>query len=105
MADTAKETSTTLSGCSSSISAGCEVPAGTFNQTSLDSCLARFTALKEKTKECYSQVSADSADLSAACTCYAAALELVNEEQISTTNIIFSKLNISNLEGKKRYFN
>ena len=89
MADTAKETYTTLSGCSSTISAGCEVPAGTFNQTSLDDCLVRFTALKEKTKECYSQVSADSADLSAACTCYAAALELVNEEQISTTAINF----------------
>ena len=85
MADTAKETFATLSGCSSSIAAGCTVAAGTFNQTKLDDCLAIFTALKEKTAECYSQVSADSADLSAACTCYAAALELVNEEQISTT--------------------
>merc|ERR1719278_1776134 len=46
VADIAKETFATLSGCSSSISAGCEVPAGTFNQTSLDSCLVRFTALK-----------------------------------------------------------
>merc|ERR1711874_611892 len=61
VADTAKETYTTLSGCSSSISSGCEVPAGTFNQ-----------------------VSADSADLSAACTCYAAALELVNEAKAAS---------------------
>ena len=79
VADSAKETFTTLSGCSSSISAGCSVPAGTFNQTSLDDCQSRFTALKEKTKECYTLVSADSADLSAACTCYAGALELVNQ--------------------------
>ena len=79
VADTAKETFTTLSTCSSSIAASCAVPAGTFNQTLLDECQATFTALKTKTAECYGQVSADSADLSAACTCYAAALELVNE--------------------------
>ena len=89
VSDSAKETFTTLSGCSSSISSGCSVPAGAFNQTSLDSCLTRFTALKEKTQECYGQVSADSADLSAACTCFAAALELVNEEQILRTEISF----------------
>merc|ERR1719278_627302 len=84
VADTAKETFTTLSGCSSSISAGCSVPAGAFNQTSLDSCLARFTVLKEKIKECYTAVSADSADLSAACTCFAAAVELVNEAKAAS---------------------
>ena len=66
----------------------CSVPAGAFNQTSLDSCLARFTALKEKIKECYTAVSADSADLSAACTCFAAALELVNEEQYQQLQFI-----------------
>merc|ERR1711874_243428 len=84
VADTAKETYSTLSGCSSSISSGCSVPAGSFNQTSLDSCLERFTALKTKTAECYSQISADSADLSAACTCYAAALVLVNEAKAAS---------------------
>ena len=89
MAATAKETFNTLSGCSSSIAAGCAVPEGTFNQTLLDECQATFTALKTKTAECYGQVSADSADLSAACTCYAAALELVNEGGTARTGMIF----------------
>merc|ERR1712223_1230145 len=65
----------TLSNCSASISDGCTVP--TVNTTGLASCETSFEAVETKNAECYALLTATSADLSAACTCYAAAAALV----------------------------
>merc|ERR1711936_954987 len=76
VADSAKDTFSTLSACSSSISGGCAVPNGTFNQTNLDECLTKVTEVSTKTATCYNLLSSD---VSAACTCYAEAVTLVDE--------------------------
>merc|ERR1711913_255749 len=74
---TAVSTHATLSNCSTSVESVCVVPSGTFNSTELDSCETSFKAVAAKNKECYQQTTAASADLSAACTCWKAAAELV----------------------------
>merc|ERR1719367_253062 len=79
VSDTAKDTYTTLQSCSASISGGCEVPDGTFNDTYLADCQTKFDAITAKSTECYGLVSVASADLSAACTCYAEAMKMVEE--------------------------
>ena len=76
VADSAKDTFSTLSGCSTSIAGGCSVPSGTFNQTNLDECLVKVTSIRTKNKECYDLLSSD---VSAACTCYAEAVTLIDE--------------------------
>merc|ERR1711970_761549 len=74
---TAVSTHATLSNCSTSVESVCVVPSGTFNSTELASCETSFKAVTAKNKECYQQTTAASADLSAACTCWKAAAELV----------------------------
>merc|ERR1719312_1544997 len=77
-AENAVSTHATLSNCSSSVESGCQVPSGSFNSTELASCETSFDAVTKKNKECYTQTTAASPDLSAACTCWKAAAELVN---------------------------
>ena len=55
--DSAKETFSTLSGCSTSISSGCTVPEET-NRTALEDCSAQFEAVNNKSKECFSVLTA-----------------------------------------------
>jgi len=78
--DAARAVSThaTLNNCSSSVESGCKVPSGTFNETELASCETSFAAVTAKNKECYKATTAAFPDLSAACTCWKAAAELVN---------------------------
>jgi len=78
-AQTAVSTHALLSNCSTSVESGCQVPSGSFNSTELDSCETSFGAVTKKNKECYTQTTAASPDLSAACTCWKAAAELVNK--------------------------
>merc|ERR1711953_1614736 len=83
ISNSAKVTYNTLAKCNTSISGGCTIPAGTYNQTYLDNCLTKFKAVSTKNAECPALISAASANISAACTCYAAALKLVNEVKAS----------------------
>ena len=83
ISNSAKVTYNTLAKCNTSISGGCTIPAGTYNQTYLDNCLTKFKAVSTKNAECLALISAASANISAACTCYAAALKLVNEVKAS----------------------
>jgi len=73
----AVSTITLLQNCSASINEGCQVPM--VNTTMLESCKTSFDAVETKNKECYGLLTAASPDLSAACTCYAAAAKLVEE--------------------------
>merc|ERR1711953_406981 len=83
ISNSAKVTYNTLAKCNTSISGGCTIPAGTYNQTYLNNCLTKFKAVSTKNAECLALISAASANISAACTCYAAALKLVNEVKAS----------------------
>ena len=83
ISNAAKVTYNTLAKCNTSISGGCTIPAGTYNRTYLNNCLTKFKAVSTKNAECLALISAASANLSAACTCYAAALKLVNEVKAS----------------------
>merc|ERR1711892_1444976 len=80
-ADAADAVSThaTLSNCSTSVESGCAIPTTTYNSTQLSSCETSFTAVAIKNAECYKLTTATSPDLSAACTCWKAAAELVTE--------------------------
>jgi len=73
----AVSTITLLQNCSASINEGCQVPM--VNTTMLESCKTSFDAVETKNKECYGLLTAATPDLSAACTCYAAAAKLVEE--------------------------
>merc|ERR1711892_295988 len=80
-ADAADAVSThaTLSNCSTSVESGCAIPTTTYNSTELSSCETSLTAVATKNAECYKLTTATSPDLSAACTCWKAAAELVTE--------------------------
>ena len=62
--DSAKETFSTLSNCSTTISSSCQVAEGTFNQTNLELCAEKFEAVKNKSGECYSLVTAQETPVS-----------------------------------------
>ena len=62
--DSAKETFSTLANCSTTISSSCQVEEGTFNQTNLDLCAEKFEAVKTKSGECYSLVTAQDSPVS-----------------------------------------
>ena len=64
VADSAKETFSTLTNCTTTISSSCEVAEGIFNQTNLDLCAEKFEAVKTKSKECYSLVTAQPSPVS-----------------------------------------
>merc|ERR1712106_1278555 len=80
-ADAADAVSThaTLSNCSTSVESGCAIPSTTYNTTELSSCETSLTAVATKNAECYKLTTSTSPDLSAACTCWKAAGELVTE--------------------------
>merc|ERR1712128_254650 len=69
----------TLRNCSTSVESGCAIPSTTYNSTELSSCETSLTAVATKNSECYKLTTATSPDLSAACTCWKAAAELVTE--------------------------
>merc|ERR1719282_2274791 len=75
----AVDTISTLNNCSASIGEGCTVPTLPVDNTTLASCETKFAAVTTKNKECYDLLTATSPDLSAACTCWAAAATLVTE--------------------------
>merc|ERR1719483_1890498 len=75
----AVSTHATLSNCSTSVESGCAIPTTTYNTTELSSCETSITAVATKNAECYKLTTATSPDLSAACTCWKAAAELVTE--------------------------
>merc|ERR1712106_744626 len=80
-ADAADAVSThaTLSNCSTSVESGCAIPTTTDNSSELSSCETSLTSVATKNAECYKLTTATNPDLSAACTCWKAAAELVTK--------------------------
>jgi len=88
-----------LSNCSASIGEGCTVPDRTDADTALEGCLANLTKIKTKNAACYTMLTADSADLSAACTCYKEAADMVAEAKLVKCS---AKADFDSVKGLKK---